>query len=69
MLAARQATSRKAREAAHPELFRYTFKGRPGLYFPVQVAHPPHLQLFRYTFKGKPALYFPVKVAHPPTVA
>jgi hypothetical protein len=33
MSAARQATSRKAREAAHPQLFRYTFKDEPALYF------------------------------------
>src|ERR1019366_7275334 len=41
MSAARQATSRKAREVAHPQLFRCAFKGKPGLYFAVKVAHPP----------------------------
>jgi hypothetical protein len=41
------------------------FKDKPGLYFPVKVAHPPHPQLFRSMLKDKPALYFPVKVSHP----
>jgi hypothetical protein len=39
--AVRQATSRKAREVAHPQLFRSMFKDKPALYFPVKVAHPP----------------------------
>src|ERR1039458_6360230 len=33
--------SRKAREVAHPQLFRSMFKDKSGLYFPVKVAHPP----------------------------
>jgi hypothetical protein len=41
MSAVREAPSRKAREGAHPQLFRYTFKDKPGLYFRVKVAHPP----------------------------
>ncbi len=35
------ATSRKAREVAHPQLFRSMLKDKPALYFPVEVAHPP----------------------------
>jgi hypothetical protein len=41
MSAVREAPSRKAREGAHPQLFRYTFKDKPGLYFRVKVVHPP----------------------------
>ncbi len=37
----RQATSRKAREVAHPQLLRSMLKDKPALYFPVKVAHPP----------------------------
>jgi len=34
--------SRKAREGAHPQLSRFTLtKDKPGVYFPVKVAHPP----------------------------
>ncbi len=34
--------SRKAREGAHPQLFRFTLtKDKLGVYFPVKVAHPP----------------------------
>ena len=33
--------SRKAREVAHPRLFRWMFKDKPALYFPVKVAYPP----------------------------
>jgi hypothetical protein len=36
-----RATSRKAREVAHPQLFRPMLKDKPALYFPVRVAHPP----------------------------
>jgi hypothetical protein len=32
--------SRKAREVAHPRLFRSMLKDKPALYFPVKVAHP-----------------------------
>src|ERR1019366_2618430 len=39
--AVRQATSRKAREVAHPQLFRSMFRDKPALYFSVEVAHPP----------------------------
>jgi len=39
--AVRQAPSRKAREVAHPQLFRPMLKDKPGLYLPVNVAHPP----------------------------
>src|SRR5271157_688165 len=39
--AVRQATSRKAREVAYPQLFRSMFKDKPALYSPVKVAHPP----------------------------
>jgi hypothetical protein len=39
--AVRQATSQKAREVVHPQLFRSTFKDRPALHFPRDVAHPP----------------------------
>jgi hypothetical protein len=39
--AVRQATSRKAREVAHPQLFRSMLKDKPALYFHVKVAHPP----------------------------
>jgi hypothetical protein len=39
--AARQATSRKTREVAHPQLFRSMLKDKPALYLPVKVAHPP----------------------------
>src|ERR1700732_3392140 len=35
------ATSRKAREGAHPQLFRLMLKDKPALYFAVKVAHPP----------------------------
>ena len=41
MSAAREATSRKAREVAHPQLFRAMFKDKPALYFPRKVARPP----------------------------
>src|ERR1019366_301064 len=64
--AVRSATSRTAREVAHPQLFPSTLKGKPVLYFAVKVAHPPHPQLFGSTFKDKPALYFPRYGAHPP---
>jgi hypothetical protein len=40
--AVREATSQKAREVAHPQSFRSTFKDKPALYFPRNVAHPPH---------------------------
>ena len=33
--------SRKAREGAHPQLFRAMLKDKPALYFAVKVAHPP----------------------------
>src|SRR6266849_721657 len=39
--AVREATSRKAREMAHPKLFRSMSKNRSALYFAVKVAHPP----------------------------
>jgi hypothetical protein len=39
--AVRQATSRKAREVAHPQLVRSMFKDKPALYFPVKAARPP----------------------------
>jgi hypothetical protein len=42
MSAVRRATSRKAREVAHPQFFRSTSKDKPALYFPVIVAHPPN---------------------------
>jgi hypothetical protein len=41
MSAVRRATSRKAREVAHPLFFQSTSKDKPALYFPVKVAHPP----------------------------
>ena len=42
VLAVGQAPSRKAREGAHPQLFRFMLtKDKPGVYFPVKVAHPP----------------------------
>jgi hypothetical protein len=37
----RRATSQKAREVAHPQLFQSTSKDKPALYFPVKGAHPP----------------------------
>jgi hypothetical protein len=44
------ATSRKAREVAHPQLFRLMLKDKPALYFPFQVAHPPFTsEVFRLT--------------------
>jgi hypothetical protein len=33
--------SRKAREGAHPQLFRAMLKDKSALYFGVKVAHPP----------------------------
>jgi hypothetical protein len=39
--AVRQATSQKAREVAHPQLFRVNVKKQPALHFPFDVAHPP----------------------------
>jgi hypothetical protein len=39
--AVREATSQKAREVAHPQLFRSMLEDKPALYFPVRVAHPP----------------------------
>jgi hypothetical protein len=41
--AVRQAPSRKAREVAHPQLFRATLKDKPALYFAVKGAYPPSL--------------------------
>jgi hypothetical protein len=38
--AVRKATSRKAREMAHPQLFRSLLKDKPALYFAIRVAHP-----------------------------
>jgi hypothetical protein len=38
-----EATSRKAREVAHPQLFRLTFQRSIPLYFPRDVAHPPQV--------------------------
>ena len=34
--------SRKAREVAHPQLFRSMSKDKPALYFLVKVARPPN---------------------------
>jgi hypothetical protein len=39
--AVRKATSRKAREVAHPQLFRLMIKDKSLLYFAVKVAHRP----------------------------
>jgi hypothetical protein len=39
--AVRQAPSRKAREGAHPQLFRAMLKDKPALYFPDKVGQPP----------------------------
>src|SRR5450756_461129 len=37
--------SRKAREVAHPQLFRSNFKDKTTLYLPVKVAPPPFPRL------------------------
>ena len=34
-------TSQKAREEAHPQLFRSLLQDKPALYFPVKLADPP----------------------------
>jgi hypothetical protein len=47
MAAPRKATSREAREVAHPQLFRSMLKDKPALYFAVKVAHPPPVLLLR----------------------
>jgi hypothetical protein len=49
--AVREATSQKAREVAHPQLFRSTFRDRPALYFPRDVAHPPSRHLRAIVFQ------------------
>src|ERR1035437_10111410 len=41
MSAVQRAPSRKAREVAHPQLFRSMLKKKPALYFPTKVTHPP----------------------------
>src|SRR5450759_267249 len=42
------ATSRKAREVAHPQLFRSMLQDKPALYFLVKVAHPPRKKFSMY---------------------
>jgi len=37
--------SRKAREVAHPQLFRSMLKDKPELYFAFKVAHPATYQI------------------------
>ena len=59
MPAVRQATSRKAREVAHPWLFRFNAKNQSRGTLLAKVAHPPYIHdLIHYTghslFRSEP---------------
>jgi hypothetical protein len=45
--AIRQATSRKAREVVHPQLFRFNVKRQTRGTLPAKVVHPP--QMYHYS--------------------
>jgi hypothetical protein len=55
MSAVRQATSRNAREVAHPRLIRSTVGEKVELCAEVDVAHPPTSRAFR---ESLPCLHF-----------
>ena len=59
MSAVRRATSRKAREVAHPQLFRSMFKDKPALCFPVKVATRQERQALPFLTRKSLTIPFP----------